>query len=92
MQQELVDKDAYVDAIYRTVVVKKKIEGLNVSFDSTAPAIVLLNEVFCPFNAQNTLFHYGTCWSLLLPVIVMFRVIDILRWYLSQRLFCLTDN
>lgn len=92
IQQGLVDQDADVDAIYRMIYVKNKTNGMDVTFDPTAPPIVMGENVYCSFNSQNTLFHYESFWALLLPISVAFRVTDIWRGYWAQRLLHLIGN
>ncbi|XP_068754633.1 uncharacterized protein [Montipora capricornis] len=85
IQQGTVNGDPDVDAIFR-LTRKDKDVNLNVEFDANAPPVVLPRNTLVPFNAQNTLFQYKAMWGLLLPVTVTFRVTDIWRGYLAQRL------
>lgn len=77
--QGLVNKDPDVDAIFRLTQYK------DVYFDQKAPCIIPA-KVFCPFNTQNTLFSYEAFWGLLIPTTTSFRVCDIWRSYIVQRL------
>jgi hypothetical protein len=77
--QGLVDKDPDVDAIFRLT------QHREVYFDKKAPA-VLPKDVFCPFNTQNTVFSRDAFWGLLIPTTTSFRVCDIWRSYIVQRL------
>ncbi|TMS35587.1 hypothetical protein L596_002957 [Steinernema carpocapsae] len=91
IQQGLVDKDPDVDAIYRLINADPK-SGLNMSFSSVAPPVLLGNGIYAPFNSQNTLFHRDAFFGLFLPVSVAFRVTDIWRGYFAQKLLHLSGN
>uniref|UniRef100_A0A914WVD5 DUF288 domain-containing protein n=1 Tax=Plectus sambesii TaxID=2011161 RepID=A0A914WVD5_9BILA len=91
IQQGLVLQDPDVDAVYR-LLNADEVTGLDVYFNKHAPPIILNPGTFCPFNSQNTLFHYNALWSLFLPVSVAFRVTDIWRGYFAQKLLHLTGN
>jgi hypothetical protein len=80
IQQALVNLDPDVDAIFRLT------HRENTFFDSAKPPISLANSTFCPFNTQNTIFHYAAFWGLLIPIKVPFRVSDIWRSYWVQRI------
>ena len=77
--QGLIDKDPDVDAIFRLTQYRE------VYFDKKDPC-VLPAGVFCPFNTQNTIFSYESFWGLLIPSTISFRVCDIWRSYIVQRL------
>lgn len=47
--------------------------GLNVTFDSVAPPILLNAGTYSPWNSQNTLFHYKAFFAMFLPTTVEFR-------------------
>jgi hypothetical protein len=85
IQQGLVDGDPDVDAIYRLT---RKLDSqlLNVEFDEFAPPLVLKPSQYAPINSQNTLYHHDAFWSMLFPVNVTFREVDILRGYVSVRM------
>ena len=85
VQQGLVNGDPDVDAIFR-LTRKNDRARINVTFDSAAPPISLAPRTFCPYNSQNTLFHYEAFWSLVLPMTVTMRVTDIWRSYWAQGL------
>uniref|UniRef100_A0A914VVM8 Uncharacterized protein n=1 Tax=Plectus sambesii TaxID=2011161 RepID=A0A914VVM8_9BILA len=91
IQQGLVLQDPDVDAVYRLLNADEA-TGLDVNFNRHAPPIILNPGTFCPFNSQNTLFHYNAFWSLFLPVSVAFRVTDIWRGYFAQKLLHLSGN
>ncbi|XP_014661431.1 PREDICTED: uncharacterized protein LOC106804670 [Priapulus caudatus] len=85
IQQGIVNGDPDVDAMFRLT--RKNVgERLNLTFDGTAPPVVLSPGTFSPFNSQNTLFHRAAFWGLLLPVTTTSRVCDIWRGYSTQRL------
>lgn len=85
VQQGVVDGDPDVDAIFRLT---RKDAGvdLRVTFDKTAPPVLLPRGVMAPYNTQNTLHLYDAFWGLLIPQTVAFRVCDIWRGYWAQRL------
>jgi hypothetical protein len=77
--QGVVDKDPDVDAIYRLIL------GDQVNF-TDQPKVHLSVDSYCPFNSQNTFWSSSAFPFLYLPVHVRFRVCDILRSYIAQRL------
>lgn len=77
--QGLINKDSDVDAIFRLT------QYRDVYFDNKVSCI-LPKGVFCPFNTQNTIFSYEAFWGLLIPSTTSFRVCDIWRGYIVQRL------
>lgn len=77
--QGLINKDPDVDAIFRLT------QYRDVYFDKKIPC-VLPAGVFCPFNTQNTIFSYESFWGLMIPSTTSFRVCDIWRSYIVQRL------
>lgn len=79
IQQGLVNNDPDVDAIFRLT------RNLPISFLEKEP-LALANGVMAPFNSQNTIFHYQAFWGLIIPAFTPFRVCDIWRGYLVQRL------
>ncbi|MDZ4152651.1 STELLO glycosyltransferase family protein, partial [Methylicorpusculum sp.] len=79
IQQGLVNNDPDVDAIFRLT------RGEFVTFTHKEPLCLPIGTL-CPFNSQNTIFHYQSLWGLLLPVTTSFRVCDIWRGYWAQRL------
>ncbi len=79
IQQGLVDNDPDVDAIFRLT------RGELLSFSVKDP-VALSHKIMCPFNSQNTVFHYSAFWGLLIPITTSFRVCDIWRGYVTQRL------
>ena len=85
IQQSLANGDPDVDAIFRLT---RKTDGepIDIVFDATAAAVSLPEQLFCPYNSQNTLHHKSAFWALMLPIGVPFRVCDIWRGYWAQRL------
>lgn len=81
IQQGLVDNDPDVDAIFRLT---QNTQGI--IFDARVEPICLQRGTLCPFNTQNTIFHYQALWGLLIPITTSFRVCDIWRGYWVQRL------
>lgn len=77
--QGLADHEPDVDAIFRLTV------GKQINFDKKDP-IVLDENVYCPFNSQNTLWKKEVFPFLYFPSTVSFRFTDILRGYITQRL------
>ena len=79
IQQGLADLNPDVDAIYRLVL------PLPVSFEQRQP-IALAPGVWCPFNSQNTTFFKDAFPLLYLPYHCSFRMTDIWRSFIAQRL------
>lgn len=79
IQQGIVHGEPDVDAIFRLT------QPSNIFFNKAEP-IALKSGTMCPFNSQNTLFYYDAFWALLIPKSVAFRVCDIWRGYVMQRL------
>lgn len=77
--QSLINKDSDVDAIFRLT------QYRDVYFNQEPPCL-LPSGVFCPFNTQNTVFNYNAFWGLYVPCTTAFRVCDIWRGYIVQRL------
>lgn len=80
IQQGLVNGDPDVDAIFRLT------RDIDILFVTDRQPIALPTGTFCPFNSQNTIFHYQAFWALLIPITTSFRVCDIWRGYYAQRL------
>ncbi len=78
IQQGLVDDDPDVDAIYRLVL------GTPFRFDR-GPGIALEAGSFCPFNSQNTTWFAESFPLLYLPAHCSFRMTDIWRSFVAQR-------
>jgi hypothetical protein len=84
VQQGLADDNPDVDAIYRLVL------PLPVKFDS-AQAIVLGQGAWCPFNSQNTKWWTEVFPLLYLPAYCSFRMTDIWRSFVVQRILWEND-
>ncbi len=79
IQQGLTDENPDVDAIYRLVL------PLPVIFDKS-DNIALGNNSFCPFNSQNTTWFREAFQLLYLPSCCSFRMTDIWRSFIAQRI------
>ncbi|MFZ4621352.1 MAG: STELLO glycosyltransferase family protein [Bacteroidota bacterium] len=80
VQQYLADKNPDVDAVYRLVINKE------LDFDQRDSNIVLDQYSWCPFNSQNTVWFKEVFPLLYLPSTCSFRMTDIFRSYIAQRL------
>jgi hypothetical protein len=79
IQQGLADGDPDVDAIFRLIL------PLPVTFDKKAP-LALSHEQWCPFNSQNTTWWPIVYPLLYLPAYCSFRMTDIWRSFVAQRI------
>jgi len=79
IQQGLVDDDPDVDAVYRMLL------ELPFRFDP-GPSIALTTGTWCPFNSQNTAWWPEAFPLLYLPAYCSFRMTDIWRSFVAQRL------
>jgi hypothetical protein len=79
IQQGLSDGNPDVDAVYRLLL------PLPVTFKK-APGIVLARGAWCPFNSQNTTWFPEAFPLLYLPSYCSFRVTDIWRALVAQRI------
>jgi len=79
IQQGLVDDDPDVDAVYRMLL------ELPVLFDP-GPSIALTTGSWCPFNSQNTAWWAEAFPLMYLPAYCSFRMTDIWRSFVAQRL------
>lgn len=84
IQQGLADENPDVDAVYRMLY------PLPVSFDHRPP-LVLDHGCWCPFNSQNTTFFREVFPLLYLPAYCSFRMTDIWRSYVAQRILQTCD-
>lgn len=80
VQQYLADKDPDVDAIYRLI--NKK----DTYFKKNGKSYIVDQETYVPFNSQNTVFFKEAFILLYLPCFVSFRMTDIWRSFVVQRL------
>ncbi len=79
IQQGLVDEDPDVDAVYRLVL------DLPFRFDS-GPSVALTEGTWCPFNSQNTAWWPEAYSLMYLPSSCSFRMTDIWRSFVAQRI------
>lgn len=79
IQQGLADENPDVDAIYRFIF------PLPIVF-SKANSIALGNNSICPFNSQNTTWFKDAFPLLYLPSYCSFRMTDIWRSFVAQRI------
>lgn len=84
VQQGIASGDPDVDAIFRMTRKQKDIP-LNIKWNNE-DSISIPIGIFTPYNTQNTIQLYPTFWGLILPITVSFRVCDIWRGYITQRL------
>lgn len=78
IQQGLVDDDPDVDAVYRLT------GELPFRFDA-GPAVALAAGAWCPFNSQNTTWWREAFPLMYLPATCSFRLTDIWRSFVAQR-------
>lgn len=79
IQQGLADKNPDVDAIYRLIL------PLPQSFIKHR-SVVLAKDTWCPFNSQNTTWWRDAFPLLYLPSYCSFRMTDIWRGFVAQRI------
>ncbi|MDR3267591.1 MAG: STELLO glycosyltransferase family protein [Tannerella sp.] len=79
IQQGLADENPDVDAIYRMIL------PLPVTFGQ-APNVVIGNHTWCPFNSQNTTWFKEAFPLMYLPSYCSFRMTDIWRSFVAQRI------
>jgi hypothetical protein len=79
IQQGLADENPDVDAIYRLTL------PLPIVFNK-ANSIAIGNNSFCPFNSQNTTWFKEAFPLLYLPSYCSFRLTDIWRSFVAQRI------
>jgi hypothetical protein len=80
IQQELADGDPDVDAVYRLVTAPAPIAF------AAGRAVALAPGVWCPFNSQTTVWWRDAFALLYLPAGCSFRVTDIWRSLIAQRI------
>jgi hypothetical protein len=80
LQQGLADANPDVDAIYRMLY------PLPFTFDKDVPPVALMANAWCPFNSQNTTFFEEIFPLLYLPAHCSFRMTDIWRSFVAQRI------
>ncbi len=79
IQQGLADEDPDVDAVYRMLF------PLPFHFGEGDGPVLLRGGAWCPFNSQNTTFFAGVFPFLYLPAWCSFRMTDIWRSFVAQR-------
>jgi hypothetical protein len=79
IQQGLADDNPDVDAIYRLLM------PLSVTFRGPL-RLALEKDAWCPFNSQNTIFFEKAFPLLYLPAHCSFRMTDIWRSFVAQRI------
>jgi len=79
IQQGLADGNPDVDAVYRLT------KKLPINFDSNKPLAAGKNS-WCPFNSQNTTWFAEAFLLLYLPSTCRFRMTDIWRSFIAQRI------
>ena len=79
IQQGLVDGDPDVDAVYRLLL------PLPLTFRRDR-SLALSGNAWCPFNSQNTTWHREAFPLLYLPATCSFRLTDIWRSLVAQRI------
>lgn len=79
IQQGLADDNPDVDAIYRLLL------PLPIRFRQE-PSVVVSKGSWCPFNSQNTTWFRDAFPAMYLPAFCSFRMTDIWRGFLAQRL------
>ncbi len=79
IQQGLVDENPDVDSIYRLVM------PLPQSFKKDRQ-VILARDTWCPVNSQNTTWWRDTFELLYLPAYCTFRMTDIWRGFIAQRI------
>lgn len=80
IQQGLADANPDVDAIYRMLF------PLPFEFDADVEPVALRDGAWCPFNSQNTTFFDRVFPLLYLPAHCSFRMTDIWRSFVAQRI------
>lgn len=79
IQQGLANENPDVDAIYRLLL------PLPFSFDKSL-RVALGNNAWCPYNSQNTIYYREAFPLLYLPAHCSFRMTDIWRSFVAQRI------
>jgi hypothetical protein len=80
LQQGLADANPDVDAVYRMLF------PLPFDFNPGVRAVALRDGAWCPFNSQNTTFFEQVFPLLYLPAHCSFRMTDIWRSFVAQRI------
>ena len=80
IQQGLADENPDVDAVFRMT------RELPINFNNVDHSVVLKGGVWCPFNSQNTTWFKEAFPLLYLPSYCTFRMTDIWRSFVAQRI------
>ena len=80
IQQGLADENPDVDAVFRLTY------PLPLDFEKTGVNVALGNNAWSPFNSQNTYWYKEAFPLLYLPAYCSFRMTDIWRSYVAQRI------
>lgn len=80
IQQGLADENPDVDAVYRLAY------PLPLNFEKIGKPVALGNNAWSPFNSQNTYWYKEAFPLLYLPAYCSFRMTDIWRSYVAQRI------
>ena len=86
IQQGLADADPDVDAVYRMLY------PLPFNFEVGHAPVLLAGGSWCPFNSQNTTFFESAFPLLYLPARCSFRMTDIWRSFVAQRIFSTSSS
>jgi hypothetical protein len=86
IQQGLADNDPDVDAVYRMLF------PLPFHFEMAHDPVLLAGGSWCPFNSQNTTFFRQAFPLLYLPAWCSFRMTDIWRSFVAQRILQAKGN
>ena len=80
IQQGLANGDPDVDAVYRLTINK------NIAFQANKKHVAIGQNTWCPFNSQNTTWFKDAFQLLYLPSYCNFRMTDIWRSFVAQRI------
>jgi len=84
IQQGLADENPDVDAIFRLIM------PLPQNFEKNR-SVILSDETWCPFNSQNTTWFKEAFALMYLPSYCSFRMTDIWRSFIAQRIAWTND-
>jgi hypothetical protein len=84
--QALADGEPDVDALYRLTVEEES----NICFENLSPILVPKGSI-TPFNSQATTWHRSVFPLMYLPITCSFRMTDIWRSFVAQRLLKSTE-
>jgi hypothetical protein len=81
LYQALADGEPDVDALYRLTVEEES----NIKFEELPPVLFPKNA-YSPFNSQATTWHHSIFPLMYLPITCSFRMTDIWRSFIAQRI------